>query len=159
MKPFLNLKKIVDFKERREGRYEEKYAVVGEIIGAKKLQYSLTIVPPGKTVCPFHNHRVSEEMFLILEGQGTLRFGSDSFQIGPFDIIACPPGDKRVAHQILNTGKSHLKYLCLGTKEDVEICEYPDSNKILSKCFGDREPNFLHISKLSEVVHYFDGEN
>ena len=42
---------------------------------ARKLGYNLTVLPPGKAQCPFHSHRGEEEMFLILEGEGELRFG------------------------------------------------------------------------------------
>ena len=41
------------------------------------LHYNLTAVPPGKRAFPFHNHRVNEEMFFILEGTGEVRIGCD----------------------------------------------------------------------------------
>lgn len=49
------------------------------------------VCPPGKTVCPFHNHRINEEYFFVFEGEGTLRFGSEKFPIRKGDFIACPP--------------------------------------------------------------------
>ena len=51
--------------------------VVG--IGARRLGYKLTILPPGKAQCPFHSHRGEEEMFLILEGTDELRFGNQRY--------------------------------------------------------------------------------
>ena len=53
-------------------------------------RYNLTVVPPGKTACPFHNHRVQEEMFFILEGTGLLRFGDREYPLRPHDVIAAP---------------------------------------------------------------------
>jgi len=35
------------------------------------------VLPPGKAQCPFHSHRAEEEMFLVLEGEGELRFGNE----------------------------------------------------------------------------------
>jgi uncharacterized cupin superfamily protein len=108
-------------------------------------------------MCPFHNHRINEEMFLIIEGNGILRFGNNTYPIRKYDVIACPPGGRYVAHQIINTGSNDLKYLCLSTNEPYDICEYPDSNKVISM---DRQGSndFRHISKADHAVDYMDGE-
>lgn len=158
MKPFLNIDDLEDFTKSEHGDFQERYAPISEKIGARKLGYSLSIVPPGKKVCPFHNHRINEEMFLILEGEGTLRFGESEYAIKAMDIIACPPGDRRVAHQIINTGKADLKYLCLSTNEPFEICEYPDSDKMLALDSSQADQPFRHIARISDSLDYFDGE-
>ena len=46
-------------------------------------------------------------------------------------MIACPTGGPEVAHQIVNTGTVDMRYLALSTLVDVEICEYPDSQKVM----------------------------
>lgn len=73
MKPVINLDEL-EFESRDEGKYGERYGTIAERIGAKRLGYSLSIVPPGKRVCPYHNHWVNEEMFFILEGNGYVTF-------------------------------------------------------------------------------------
>lgn len=158
MKPLINLFELNNFIAREEGPFKEQYAEISEMIGAKKLSYSLAIIPPGKKMCPFHNHRINEELFIILEGEGTLRFGTEIFPVKPFDVIACPPGDRSVAHQIINTGDHDLKYFCLSTNEPYDICEYPDSDKILAM---DKQTavGFRHIAKTSSAVDYMDGEH
>lgn len=159
MKPFLNLTEITEFEATDEGPFQERYAPISEKIGAKKLGYSITIVPPGKRVCPFHNHHVAEEMFLILEGNGTLRFGEEEYPIKAFDVIACPPGGREVAHQIINTSSRDLKYFCLGTTEASDICEYPDSDKMLAMAGKPgKKPSFRHIARMSQAADYFEGE-
>ncbi len=75
-------------------------------------------------------------MFFIIEGSGTLRFGDKEYPLRKHDVISCPPGGRDVAHQILNTGKSELRYLALSTKERVEVVEFPYSNKV-SIAIGD----------------------
>src|SRR4051812_3699312 len=50
---------------------------IGPMLGAKDLGYSYDVVPPGKRSCPFHSHRGEEEMFFIVKGGGTLRYGSE----------------------------------------------------------------------------------
>ena len=158
MKPILNLDELNDFEKNAKGSFAEKYAGVSDKIGAEKLDYSVTILQPGKMVCPFHNHRVSEEMFLILEGSGTLRFGSEEYPLKVHDIIACPPGGRDVAHQIINTSDTELRYLCLSTSEEADICEYPDSNKMMAYARGEEDKRFRHIAKMEQAVDYYDGE-
>lgn len=158
MKPFINIEDLTDYISSSKGKYEEKYCSISNKIGALKLGYSISQVPPGKRVCPFHNHRINEEMFFILEGQGTLRFGSKEYSIKKNDVISCPPGGPDVAHQIINTGKKELKYLCLSTKEPYDICEYPDSKKMLAMVNGPEDNSYRHICNTDKSIDYFDGE-
>lgn len=156
--PFLNIDDIVDFEHHSNGKYEERCSSISNKIGAKKLGYSVSIVPPNKRVCPFHNHRINEEMFLILEGTGTLRFGGQEYAIKKHDIISCPPGGQDVAHQIINTGTVDLKYLCLSTNEPYDICEYPDSNKVQAMVGPQEKREFKQIFRSEQQVDYMDGE-
>ena len=144
----------------------EKFAFrdarLGPMIGMRQLGCTLTVVPPGKRSCPFHSHRANEELFLILEGQGTLRYGTTERPVRAGDLIACPTGGPETAHQLLNTSEAELRYLALSTKIEPEICEYPDSDKVLAfDGFGDSRKQ----SKLDVMVHrsatgvdYWDGE-
>ena len=129
-KPFVNLDEVVFNDIEDNGRYTSRRAQFSAGIGARKLGYNLTVLPPGKTQCPFHSHRAEEEMFLILDGEGELRFGDQRYRIRKHDVIACPTGGPEVAHQITNTGPTDLRYLALSNNEAVEVCEYPDSNKV-----------------------------
>jgi uncharacterized cupin superfamily protein len=45
----------------------------GKLMGLKGLGISYNEVPAGKSSCPFHNHHVEEELFIILEGEGCAR--------------------------------------------------------------------------------------
>jgi uncharacterized cupin superfamily protein/GNAT superfamily N-acetyltransferase len=135
-----------------------KHAPVGNKIGAKKLGYNVSVCPPGKSVCPLHNHRVNEEMFFILEGEGILRFGERTFPLRKGDFVACPPGGREVAHQMINSGKVDLKYISLSTEISEEICEYPDSNKV-GVFIGDyQQMKFRKIFRADSDVPYAEGE-
>lgn len=158
MKPIININDLDKFEEHEHDSFQGKYAMIGDMIGATKLGYNLTIVSPGKKSCPFHNHHINEEMFLILEGNGILRFGDKEYSVKANDIIACPSGGREVAHQLLNTGDSELKYLALSTKEQYEICEYPDSDKILSMVGDYSNRKLTHISNAENSLDYFEGE-
>lgn len=158
-KPFLNIYDDAEYQVSDNGAFKDAYFPVSEKIGAEKLGYSVMVLEPGFKACPFHNHHINEEMFFILVGTGTLRFGSKEYEVVEGDIIACPPGNSNVAHQIINTGSGPLKVLCVSTDEPVDICEYPDSNKTLSVVGKQGSRNFRHISRLEEKVDYFEGES
>jgi uncharacterized cupin superfamily protein len=73
-------------------------------------------------------------------------------------VIACPTGGPNVAHQIINTGKTTMRYLALSTLVDVETCEYPDSQKILIVT-GQRGVNGLRkMFRAENTVDYYDRE-
>lgn len=158
MKPVINLSEL-EFSTFEKGDFQAKRGPIAPRIGAQKLGYNLTIVPPGKKSFPFHNHHINEEMFFILEGTGRLRFGKDEYPLKKHDVIACPPGKRDVAHQILNTGSTDLVYLALATDERHEVCEYPDSGKI-GVSIGDDWNNLdlRHITRASQNIDYWDGE-
>jgi len=159
MKPLINVDDITEFKGHEHGGFKAQYADVGGKIGAIQLGYNITIISPGKKSWPFHNHHISEEMFLILEGTGLLRHGENTFSLKKNDIIACPTGGRSLAHQIINDGATDLKYLALGTKKPFDICEYPDSDKILSRVISEDESKLWNISKGNESYDYFEGED
>ena len=94
-----------------------------------RMGYNLTIVAPGKRAFPFHCHHANEEMFYVIEGTGTLRYGKETFPVKAGDVIACPAGGPEYAHQLVNTGATDLKYLAVSTMIDTDIWQYPDSGK------------------------------
>ena len=133
-------------------------------LGAQKLGYNLTAVPPGKRAFPFHNHRVNEEMFFILEGEGEVRIGESQYPIRSGDIIACPPGGPETAHQIINTSTTtELKYLAISTQMSPEVAEYPDSGKfgVLADFPPDIDGKTHHlrfIGRTDASLDYWEGE-
>lgn len=159
MKPLTNLDEISVFDDVEDnGIYTSKRALFSAAIGARQLGYNLTVVPPGKVQCPFHVHRAEEEMFLILEGEGELRFGDRRYPIRKHDVIACPAGGPEVAHQIINTGKTDLRYLALSTLADVEVCEYPDSGKVGVSAGRRGGKGLRKLFRAEASVDYYDRE-
>src|SRR6476660_1805912 len=125
-KNIVNLEQLEYRPIGKGGKFEAKMGAVGSRIGAQKLGYNVTVLPPGKRAFPFHTHRVNEEMFFVLEGQGELRFGGAWHPIRQGDVIACPAGGPELAHQILNTSQtSELKFLAVSTRMSPDIAEYP----------------------------------
>lgn len=170
-KPFINIADV-DLQPRPAAfaatgeaaqRFDASMGFIAPRIGAQKLGYNITAVPPGKRAFPFHNHRINEEMFFILQGSGELRYGEAVYEVKEGDIIACPPGGKDKAHQIINTGNKEMRYLAVSTKLTPEIVDYPDSSKfgILAEFpgdSGDQPETFRFVSRLSQNVDYWEGE-
>lgn len=151
--------KVINIDELKLERLEkdDKFAChavrVGPLLGAKDLGYSYDVVPPGKRSCPFHSHRAQEEMFFILKGQGTLRYGDETRKVRAGDFICCPTGGPETAHQIINDSDAELAYISVSTMTYPEVCEYPDSKKIMAFGKGIR-----HMTHVDDNVDYWKGE-
>ena len=115
--------------ESPRGIYGALDAEIGNFIGARKLGYRLAIVPPGKAYCPLHAHEKEEEMFLVLEGEPTIRSSRGSIRCRTGDVIAFLTGD-RGTHQLRNDSKAPVKLLLLGLDRADDVVYYPDSNKV-----------------------------
>lgn len=144
-------------------RFDSRMGFIGARIGAQKLGYNITAVPPGKRAFPFHNHRVNEEMVFVLQGAGEIRIGDHNYPIRAGDVIACPAGGKETAHQVINTGADELRYLAVSTKLSPEIVDYPDSGKfgVLAElpAGADGKPQrFVFVGREKESLNYWEGE-
>jgi uncharacterized cupin superfamily protein len=125
---------------------------------ARKLGAGIDIVPPGKRSCPYHFHYAQEEMFVILDGEGTLRVAGEMIPIRAGDVIGIPPGPE-YPHQIINTSEAPLSYLSISTQEVPEVCEYPDSGKYLA--YARTKGPLLDGGRMHRAdadLDYWDGE-
>jgi uncharacterized cupin superfamily protein len=150
----------IDELELEHGANGEKFewnsTRIGPKLGAKDLGYSYDVIPPGKRGCPFHSHRGEEEMFFIVKGRGTLRYGSETRPIRAGDFICCPTGGPETAHQIVNDSDAELAYISVSTMAPVEVCEYPDSKKI--GAFAAGAVRFRHMTPADQTVDYWKDE-
>jgi uncharacterized cupin superfamily protein len=141
----------------REPLYESLAARLGAGTAACKLGASIDTVPPGKRSCPYHFHHAQEEMFVVLEGSGTLRVAGEMLPLRTGDVVFIPPGPQ-YPHQIINTSDQPLKYLSVSTRESPEICEYPDSDKYLAMASSDGARSFRAVQRPGTSLDYWDGE-
>ncbi len=144
-------------RELREPLYDTQCARLARGTAATKMGASFDILAPGKRGCPYHLHHAQEEMFVILEGSGTLRVAGEKLPIKAGDVIFIPPGPD-YPHQIINTSEAPLKYLSISTKEQPEICEYPDSGKYYADAALGSDKPFTVIDRRRENLDYWDGE-
>jgi uncharacterized cupin superfamily protein len=154
----------VAFMERAQGeKFGCRIAPVGWRLESKKLGFNVTVVPPGKRAFPFHAHRGNEEMFFILEGEGSVRLADGTHRVRKGDFISLPPG-RDSAHQIINDTDAPLRYLAVSTMEIPEVVEYPDSGKLgmIAGSHGGRpatEESIRHFTRVKDGVDYWEGES
>ena len=163
-KPIANIYELPSKHAKKGSRFEAHATRVGGAIGAERLGMQYVVVPPGKTGFPRHNHRNNEELFVILEGEGTYRKGDNSWLVRAGDAIAAPAGDATTAHQLTNTGGEDLKYLAISTRSDPDIVEYPDSDKFMVAASippggGMMGADFKIVGRDRPLLDYWDGED
>ncbi|KQU76779.1 MULTISPECIES: cupin domain-containing protein [unclassified Rhizobacter] len=142
----------------REPLYDSMSARLAKGTAALKLGASIDVVAPGKRSCPYHFHYAQEEMFIVLEGEGTLRVAGEHLPLTAGDVVFIPPGPE-YPHQIINTSDAPLKYLSISTKDSPEVVEYPDSGKYLATATRDGDPfGFGRMHRADTDLEYWDGE-
>ncbi len=144
-----------------EGEYGGVWKQLAREAGATRTGLNLVALPPHEEGAPPHCHSAEEELFVILDGEGTLELwgppqpGStpateprETHAVRRGHVISRPPGT-RISH-CLRAGESPLTYLAYGTREPNDMCYYPRSNKIFFRGLG-------LIARL-EALEYGDGE-
>jgi uncharacterized cupin superfamily protein len=115
----------------------------------------------GETGAPPHCHSLEEELFVVLDGEGTLELWrrpdpDEPHQAGPAEThalrrghVVSRPAGTRVPHSF-RAGPQGMTYLAYGTREPSDMCWYPRSNKVAFRGLGV-------IARL-ELLAYSDGE-
>lgn len=119
-------------------------------IEPKNLNFDLRQLNPGEYSAPYHFHRYAEELFMITSGSATLRTNDGMEMVESGDLIFFEMGETG-AHQLYNHTQEPCVYLDIRTFIGYDVCEYPDSNKILLA------PSFEIFAK-DVQVKYFEGE-
>jgi uncharacterized cupin superfamily protein len=166
-RPFVNVNDIEltpQTPQKPEAGFEARMAAIAAPLGATKLGCRLTVLPPGKKAFPHHVHHVNDELFVILNGEATLRFGVEQYPVRSGDVIVCPAGGVDRAHQLINTSAGELRYLSISSLELPEVAEYPDSGKfgVYSVMATETTPpgrRLVFLGRIESGVDYFDGES
>jgi uncharacterized cupin superfamily protein len=102
---------------------------LGEMVKSKYLVFDIRELDPGMYSFPYHFHRNSEEMMMILSGSFTLRTPEGFSIINKGELVFFEMGESG-AHQFYNHGQVPCIYLDIRTTTGLDITEYPDSGKI-----------------------------
>ena len=105
-------------------------------------------IPAGNLGTVPHCHSAEEEIFVVLEGSGTLLHGDEQLPVRPGHVAGFPPGTG-ISHAI-RAGEGGITYLTYGTRDPNDIAYYPRSNKVAFR-------GVKLIARL-ESLDYWDGE-
>jgi uncharacterized cupin superfamily protein len=133
-----NFRLLSDFSRKKNGIYP------------KNLNFDLRLLNPGQLSAPYHFHRFAEELFMIISGSMTLRKPEGFEVVSGGDLIFFEMGELG-AHQFYNHSSEPCTYLDIRTYIGYDVCEYPDSDKILIA------PS-IEIFKKDSQSSYFEGE-
>ena len=147
-----NIADVALERQLREPLYDTLCGGLSDGTVATKLGAGYDVLAPGKRGCPYHFHYAQEEMFVVLEGHGTLRVADQMLPVRAGDVVFIPPGNE-FPHQFINTSDAPMRYLSISTQERPEVCEYPDSGK-----YGVFHHGFRANQRAAANLDYWDGE-
>jgi len=116
----------------------------------QNLNFDLRQLNPEQFSAPYHFHRYAEELFMVVSGSMTLRTPDGLDIVTSGDLVFFEMGETG-AHQFYNHGTEPCIYLDVRTFIGYDVCEYPDSGKLLLA------PSMEVFDKESKVG-YFQGE-
>lgn len=96
---------------------------------SRQFEFEIRSLDPGSFSYPYHFHRKSEELFVILSGKAILRTPEGLQELTEGDVVFFQTGPQG-AHQLYNHTSLPCRFLDLGARVELDICEYPDSGKI-----------------------------
>ncbi|MDG1483417.1 MAG: cupin domain-containing protein [Myxococcota bacterium] len=141
----------------RGSRFSSRCQNLSAATAAQKLGCSLYEVAPGKRAFPLHAHFGTEEALFVLSGKGTLRIGDERIPVRAGSYASFPPGPD-TAHQLVNTGSTPLRYLCMSSASDPDVVVYPDSGKVMAAA-GGWPPTVHVVARAGDRLDYWDGED
>ena len=82
-----------------------------ETAGSRLLDYRISTYQPMAYV-ETHTHKVQEQIYHVLEGEGSMEIEGKKTIVRKHDVIFIPPG---VPHAICNNGIADLKFIVVTT--------------------------------------------
>jgi uncharacterized cupin superfamily protein len=130
------------------GTVESVRRDLGRAAGSRATGLKHVTVAASRQATPLHCHSLEEELFVVLDGDGTIVLGDEEFAVRAGHVVARPAGTG-IAHAF-RAGQHGLEFLAYGTRHPGDMCYYPRSNKIAFRGLGV-------IGRL-ERLNYWDGE-
>jgi uncharacterized cupin superfamily protein len=154
-----NVVNVDDVARDEDDEPDTSWKGLGETAGSVQAGLNWIRLPPERAYAPPHCHSEEEEVFAVLEGDGTLELWPspraaqggaerEDIAVRAGHVIARPPAT-RIGHA-LRAGAGGMTHLAYGTRRPNDICYYPRSNKISWRGVG--------VIGRIEHLDYWDGE-
>ena len=120
---------------------------LSDILGLSQIGIHLVRVEGGFESTQFHFHHNDEEFIYILSGRGIARIGEAEHKISQGDFMAFAV--KSLPHSLYNPYQEDLVYLMGGSRNDIDICDYPEINRRMFKVNGSK--TYVDMENLHDV--------
>lgn len=88
-------------------------AFAKDVIGCTGIEMSVTTLATGESVPFYHRHKLNEEVYVVVSGEGVIMLGNDDVAIASGSIVLVEPATTRC---VKNTGNEPLTLLCIQAK-------------------------------------------
>lgn len=105
--------------------------------GLEELYATRETLAPGEAYNRLHSHTGSEELYIVLEGEGVIRVNERALPIRAGQCFGKPRGYD-CATQILNTGSAAMVLLDVGTanRSELDLWHYPEHGELVARLPG-----------------------
>jgi uncharacterized cupin superfamily protein len=141
----------IDPKALKEFGLKTLFPRLGTTAASTHFSFDIRQLDPDMYSFPYHFHRNSEEMMMIISGSMTVRMPDSITVLKQGDLIFFEIGETG-AHQFYNHDTIPCTYLDIRSTIGIDISEYPDSGKINILPFRE-------IFEKSTQVTYNHGED
>lgn len=114
---------------RRERR------ALGDAFGLTQFGVNLLRLPPGQASAQRHWHKNEDEFVFVLRGTVTLVTDAGAQEIGPGKVAGFPAGVPN-GHHLVNRTDQDAVLLEIGTRSELEECDYPDIDMLVRAIDG-----------------------
>lgn len=103
----MRVRRLSEAAVEERGRLRSHFLLDAGDLGSKNLSVTWVNVPPGAEQRP-HSHPDSEQIYVIVRGNGRMQVAGDTEQVGEGDVVFIPPA---ATHGIKNEGPEPLVYV------------------------------------------------
>jgi mannose-6-phosphate isomerase-like protein (cupin superfamily) len=103
----VRVRRLSEAAVEERGRLRSHFLLDAGDLGSKNLSVTWVDVPPGAEQRP-HSHPDSEQIYVIVRGNGRMQVAGDTEQVGEGDVVFIPPA---ATHGIKNEGSEPLVYV------------------------------------------------
>jgi mannose-6-phosphate isomerase-like protein (cupin superfamily) len=103
----VRLRRLTEAVVQERGRLRSHFLMDAGDLGSRNLTVTWVDVPPGAEQRA-HSHPDSEQIYVIVRGEGRMMVAGDEQDVGEGDLVFIPPA---TSHGIVNRGSETLVYV------------------------------------------------